>query len=118
MSYLAMLSFDLANATREDYAKAYERAAQLGFHRTIRSNNGNLVYLPTTTCAGTFTGSSAAALAEALATQVKSVFAAAGLSAEIFISVGGDWAWQLSAAWSRGVDRPSGLGPHLAARFH
>lgn len=98
MSYLAMLSFDLANASRDDYAKAYEKAAQLGFHRTLRSNNGNLVHLPTTTCAGTFTGASAGVVAENLTLAVKRAFASVGLSAEIFVTVGGDWAWQLAAA--------------------
>jgi hypothetical protein len=98
MSYLAMLSFDLASATREDYAKAYERAAQLGFQRSLRSNTGNTVHLPTTTCAGVFTGTSAASVAESLTAQVKRAFTSAGLTAEIFVSVGGDWAWQLAAA--------------------
>lgn len=93
MSYFAVCSFDLKNATSEDYENAYADLARIGFSKTLISNQGNKITLPTTTCAGEFTGTSASAVRDDLRDKVKKAFAARGFTSEIFISVGGDWAW-------------------------
>ena len=93
MSYLAVLSFDLANASREDYENAYADLARLGLHRHLPADIGGQVMLPTTTCAGTFDGSTARSVADDLMRKVKEAFTRRRFSSEIFLSAAGNWAW-------------------------
>jgi len=93
MSYLAVVSFDLSNATREDYVSAYEALVDLGLRGTLRSDKGAEVDLPTTTCAGEFTGPSSAAVRDSLKIRIDTAFTKLGLRGKTFVTVGGDWAW-------------------------
>jgi hypothetical protein len=57
MSYLGILSFDIANGTRDDYQNAYVDVRRIGFSTTVTSSQGTQITLPTTTCVGEFPGS-------------------------------------------------------------
>lgn len=93
MSYLVVCMFDLKNASQQDYQNAYADLAKLGFSRTITSSQGSKITLPTTTTAGEFQGTSASTVRDDLCERVQTAFRARGFTSEIFISVGGDWAW-------------------------
>jgi hypothetical protein len=93
VSYLAVCTFDLKNATAEDYQKAYDELRRIGFSTSVMGDNGSQIVLPTTTTAGAFDASDASTLRDKLIDQVGRAFTARGLKAEIFITVGTDWRW-------------------------
>lgn len=93
MSYFVTVSFDLKNAQWEDYERIYNAFAALGLKKQLNASNGNVVQLPTTTCAGEFNGASAGAVCDDLASRCKAAVEQLNLSGEVFVAVGGDWAW-------------------------
>lgn len=96
MSYGATLSFDLKNASSEDYQDAYADVKKIGFATHVEGENGKIA-LPSTTCYGKFTGASADAVMEALRTKVSAAFILRKFTYEIFIAVGGEdtmWGWK------------------------
>ena len=93
MSYFAVCTFDLKNASYDDYQNAYADLAKLGLHKQITSTQGTKITLPTTTTAGEFNGTSAGSVRDHLTVAVKKAFEARRFKSEIFVSVGGDWAW-------------------------
>ena len=93
MSYFTVCTFDLENASYQDYQNAYTDLAALGLVRVIVADGGKKVVMPTTTTAGTFTGLNAGSIRDDLRSKVKQAFARRGFKSEIFISVGGDWTW-------------------------
>jgi hypothetical protein len=93
MSYQALCSFDLKNATYDDYQNAYADLAVLGFRHTAQGGTGAVI-LPTTTVIGEFTSASAASARDDLRAKVVRAFNARGFSSEVFIAVGGqDHTW-------------------------
>jgi hypothetical protein len=93
MSYFVLCTFDLKDASRQDYQNAYADLEKLGLKRVVVSDKGNDVVIPTTTVTGTFNGTSAASVAKDLADRVQAAFKARSFASEIFVLVGGDWAW-------------------------
>ena len=93
MSYLVVCTFDLKNASYDDYQNAYADLEKLGFHRQLTSSQGSKISLPTTMTAGEFNGTSAEKVRDDMTEKVKNAFEARRFKAEIFVSVGGDWAW-------------------------
>jgi len=93
MSYFVVCTFDLANASYEDYENAYADLDQLGLHRQVTSDKGTKITLPTTTTAGEFNGQSAGSVRDHVIERVKKAFAARRFKSEIFVSVGGNWSW-------------------------
>lgn len=93
MSYLCLVTFDLSNASAEEYQQAYADLAAIGFSTSVTGSSGKQITLPNTTCVGEFTGADAGSVRDALVTRVQSAFAARGLSSKIFVMVGGDWGW-------------------------
>ncbi len=89
MSYFATCTFDLANASREDYQNAYADLGRIGFDTYLVGGNGQRVKLPTTMTAGSFNGTSAQSITKDLHDQVVRAFNARGFKSEIFITVGG-----------------------------
>jgi hypothetical protein len=96
MSYFVLCTFDLKNATRQDYDNAYADLENLGLKKVIVSDQGGKVVIPTTTVAGTYTGSSAGAVRDSVCEKVKKAFTARRLVSETFVLVGGDWAWSVA----------------------
>lgn len=93
MSYLVFCTFDLKNASNQDYQNAYADLEKLGLNRVAVNSQGNKVVIPTTSTMGTFNGTSAAAVCTDIRNRVQSAFKARGFKSEIFVVVGGDWAW-------------------------
>lgn len=93
MSYFVICTFDLKNASRQDYQTAYGDLAGIGLNKVVVSDQGGKVVIPTTTTAGQFNGNSAGKVRDYVCEQVRSKLAARGFSSEIFVAVGGDWAW-------------------------
>ena len=93
MSYLVFCTFDLKNATSQNYQTAYTDLAGIGLHRVQKSDGGKDVVIPTTSAMGTFTGTNAATVRDDIRNKVQAVFRARGFRSEIFVVVGGDWAW-------------------------
>ena len=93
MSYLAFCTFDLKNATSQDYKNAYADLEKLGLKKVHKSDSGGDVVIPTTAVMGTFNGPSAEVLRNTLRDGVKAAFAARKFKSEIFVVVGENWAW-------------------------
>lgn len=93
MSYFVTCTFDLERASRSDYENAYEVLATVGLHRTVVGSSGKDVVAPTTMTMGQFNGTSAAEVRDAVRERVRQAFSGQGFTSEIFIAVGGDWAW-------------------------
>jgi len=93
MSYFALVTFDIKNGDAQDYEMIYAGLSKLGFYTHITGDKGTIIQLPTTTCAGVFTASSAAAARDDLTERVEQLFLKHNLTGEVFVSVGGDWAW-------------------------
>jgi hypothetical protein len=93
MAYFVTCTFDLADASLDDYRKAYASLERIGLTKAILADNGVRVVAPTTTTIGTFDGPDAATVRNQVRDAVRKSFSAAGLSSEIFVVVGGRWAW-------------------------
>lgn len=94
MSYLVTCTFDLKNASRQDYNSAYADLSKLGLQKVVISGQNRQVVIPTTTVMGIFNATASIPLRNSISYQVKNAFAARGHSSEIFITVGGnDHTW-------------------------
>jgi len=93
MSYLVYCTFDLKNASSQDYQDAYAALKKIGLKKVITSGSGSDVVVPTTSAIGTFNGTDASAVRDDVQKKVKDAFTALRLKSEIFVVVGGDWAW-------------------------
>ena len=93
MSYLVFCTFDLKNATSQNYQTAYTDLAALGLRKVQKADNGNDAFIPTTSVMGTFSGASVSAVRDDLRNKVQAAFKARGFRSEIFLVAGGDWAW-------------------------
>src|SRR6266516_277860 len=93
MSYFLLCTFDLKNASRQDYENAYADLGKIGLTRVMTRNQGGQVVIPTTTVAGTINGASAVIVHNAVQERIKKAFQARGFSSEIFTLAAGDWAW-------------------------
>lgn len=91
MTYGVFCTFDLKNASRQDYENAYADLKEIGLDRVLANSNGGKTVIPTTSTFGTFTGSSKESVRDYVRDKVKSAFKARGFSSEIV--VGGDWTW-------------------------
>jgi hypothetical protein len=93
MSYLVFCTFDLKNASSQDYKNAYADLEQIGLTKVQKSDKGGDVVIPTTSAMGTFNGSSSGEIRDYVRDKAKSAFAARKLKSEIFVAVGQSWAW-------------------------
>jgi hypothetical protein len=95
MSYLVVCSFDLKNASREDYLTAYAELEVLGLSTSLTWGENQKAKLPTTTAAGQFSGTSAQVVNDDLLSKIQAAFRKHGFTSEIFLSVGDNWYWGL-----------------------
>jgi hypothetical protein len=96
MSYLAVLTFDLHSADSEDYECATKQLAAIGFLKQLKGQKGPQD-LPFNTYAGTFNGSGAVEVWNALIVKVKQALQRCNLHGKLFLEVAGDWAWGTDA---------------------
>lgn len=93
MSYLVFCTFDLKNASSKDYETAYSDLNYIGLTKVQKSDKGGDVVIPTTSVMGVFTGGSAASVRDDIREKVKTAFQDRKFKSEIFVVIGGDWAW-------------------------
>ena len=93
MAYLVFCTFDLKNASSQDYQNAYADLEKLGLKKVQKADGGGDVVIPTTSVMGTFNGNSAVAVRDDVHNSVKNAFSARRFKSEIFVVVGGNWAW-------------------------
>ncbi len=93
MSYFVFCTFDLKNATSQDYKDAYADLEKIGLKKVVVSDKSKNVVIPTTAAAGEFNGTSAAGVRDDIQSRVQNAFRARRFSSEIFVVVSGDWAW-------------------------
>jgi hypothetical protein len=93
MSYLVFCTFDLKNASNQDYQNAYADLEKIGLKKVAVTNQGNKVVIPTTATMGQFDGTGAASVCTEIRNRVQNAFKARGFRSEIFVIAGGDWAW-------------------------
>ena len=92
MAYFALCTFDLKNASHQDYQNAYADLERIGLKRVIVAGSGNVV-IPTTTVAGEFNSQSATVVRDHVCDQVQAAFRARHFTSELFVVAAGDWAW-------------------------
>lgn len=93
MSYLVFCTFDLKGASSQDYQNAYADLAKIGLKKVVTGDNGSNVVIPTTAAMGAFDGTNPGDVRDHIRNQVQAAFRARRFSSEIFIVVGGNWAW-------------------------
>jgi hypothetical protein len=93
MSYLVFCTFDLKNASSQDYQNAYSDLDKIGLHKVVKGSGGSDVVIPTTSAMGNFTGSSSTSVRDDICNSIQAAFKARKFKSEIFLVVGGDWAW-------------------------
>lgn len=93
MAYLVFCTFDLKNASATDYQNAYTDLETIGLKKVHKGSAGSDVVIPTTAAMGEFSGTSAGNVRDDVRKQVQNSFAKRGFKSEIFVIVGGDWAW-------------------------
>ena len=84
-SYFVICTFDLKNASRDDYTNAYADLAALGLNKVVVAGSGKEVVMPTTTTAGNFNGASAQKVSGDVSEWVKGKFAGRGFKSEIYV---------------------------------
>jgi hypothetical protein len=93
MSYFVTCTFDLKNGSSQDYQNAYADLEKIGLKKVVVHSDGRRIVAPTTLVAGIFNGTRASSVCSDIRDNVKNAFSARGFSSEIFVVVGGDWAW-------------------------
>jgi hypothetical protein len=93
MSYAVFCTFDLKNATTQDYKNAYADLEKIGLKKVVAGSKREVV-IPTTAALGSFNGANADSIRDDIRQRIQNAFKARGFSSEIFVLVGGeDWTW-------------------------
>lgn len=100
MSYGVVVSFDLQDATGENYRDAYADLAALGFARELVGGTKTIT-LPTTMAYGKWNGTSDITVRDEVVKQVTAAFNARKFVYELFVAVGGP-----ESTWSHTDTRP------------
>ena len=93
MSYLVFCTFDQKSASNQDYQDAYADLETIGLKKVVAGSSGNNIVIPTTSAMGEFNGTSATSVRDDIRSRVQNAFKARGFKSEIFVIIGGDWAW-------------------------
>lgn len=93
MSYLVFCTFDLEDADWEEYETAYADLEKIGLSKVAVTTQGKEVVVPTTSVLGEFEGPSVNDVRDDIRNQIKAAFKARRFKSEIFLVVGGRWAW-------------------------
>ena len=74
MSYLVFCTFDLKNASSQDYKNAYADLEAIGLTKIQKSDKGSDVVIPTTSAMGIFNGNSSGEVRDYVRDKVKGRF--------------------------------------------
>jgi len=91
-SGLVQMSFDLHDASEEDYVKFYNALAKIGLLHWVKGNIGKLE-LPHSAVIGDFTGISVEDVRDRVRTSVVQILEAIGLKGFMFVAVGENGTW-------------------------
>jgi hypothetical protein len=92
MTCQALVSFDLHNASEEDYSKFYTALAKIGLFHWVKGNIGKLE-LPHSAVIGDFTGISVESVGDQVRSSVVQILDATTLKGFIFVVVGENGTW-------------------------
>jgi hypothetical protein len=92
MPYQAFCTFDLKNASTEDYRNAYADLERIGLKRVVVGSGRDIV-IPTTSVIGDFNGVGVARVRDDVRAAVKERFEARHFRSEIFVVVGENGTW-------------------------
>ena len=94
MTYLVVLTFDLAQNSQNLYEVLNTKLADIGLKKELRGNSGKEVQLPSNTYSGKFTGTNVTQLRDDITELIKKIFSDNDAHGKIFLTVGGNsWAW-------------------------
>jgi hypothetical protein len=98
MAVFVHVTFDLYEASAEDYACVQQGFQNLDLADYVYSSKGRYVELPYNTFAGEYENvTDVAAFADAVLAAIKGVFANCGVTGRVFALVAGNtWAWRSS----------------------
>jgi hypothetical protein len=92
MAFQVFMSFDLHDASEEDYAKFYSALAKIGLFHWVKGNIGKLE-LPHSAVIGDFAGISVEDVRDRVRISVVQILEAIGLKGFIFVAVGENGTW-------------------------
>jgi hypothetical protein len=93
MRYLVFCTFDLKNASSQDYQNAYADLGKIGLTKVHKSSQGSDVVIPTTAAMGLIECQKAGDVCSDIRNKIQAAFRARKFKSEIFVVTGGDWAW-------------------------
>lgn len=94
---LVTVTFDISDATAEDYAAITQGLAVYGLNTTLPADDGTTARLPRNVYAGRWTEqgySNNAHIRSAVDNLVSTILRSRGRRGRYFITVGSKWAWQ------------------------
>lgn len=95
MSYLVTVTFDIKDAKPEDYTCLNPLLEKQALKKTLKSEAGNEVELPSNTYAAVVDGKSSKELREAYTTQIGKAFDTCEISGKFLVTVGDYWTWSV-----------------------
>jgi len=93
MSYLVTVTFDIENATSQNYIDISNSFQRLGLFTFIKGHDNRNIDLPSNTYSGEFNGISVENIRNDICDRVQRAFINLKLQAKIYVVVGGDWGW-------------------------
>ncbi|HEX8397509.1 MAG TPA: hypothetical protein VF644_08785 [Pyrinomonadaceae bacterium] len=92
MSYGVFCTFDLKNASSQDYQNAYADLEKIGLKKVVVGSNRNVV-IPTTAVLGNFNGVSTTSVRDYVLQKIAEVFKVRKLKSEVFVFIGSETTW-------------------------
>lgn len=93
MSYLVTVTFDVENASSQNYTDITNSLQTLGLFTFIKAHDNRNIYLPSNTYSGEFNGISVEKIRNDVCERVQNVFLKLNIKGKIYVVVGGDWGW-------------------------
>jgi hypothetical protein len=94
VSYQVVVTFDLVDASSEQYRCVRDELSSMGLYSLVIGSNDQTIDLPYNTFQGDFYGSSSGELRDSIRSRMVEAFRRCGVTGPIFVTVGGvDWTW-------------------------
>lgn len=92
MSFFVTLTFDLTNASSDDYEFIEDELDSLGLYNELEGKKRS-IKLPNNTYGGEFNGENTLEVKSYIAENVKIIFKKLTVKSTYFITVGSGWSW-------------------------
>jgi hypothetical protein len=96
MSFGVTVTFDIHNSEDADYDEITKLLESIKLYKSVKSDKNKIIDLPNNTYFGEFDSSqikSTGDLSGSIVNWIKKEFDRMDLRSNIFVAVGGDWAW-------------------------